>query len=245
VSIDEARRHCVALVVPGAFAVRLRGPMRPNLARLQSLGLTARQSAIDTSAGMERNAVLLADDVKGLAHSGKQAVLVGHSSGAVAITLMLARDPELARHVRCAVLMQTTYLGSPIADLVVRAARARPIVERIVQGEWQAIVDVTTRVRKAIVASHPYPADRVATVSLVTRARMTPLLLPRLYMKLALGLESDGLVPTEHQRVPGTHVVERTLDHGAPVMGRPHGRAGDLTEELVLRALRLGSDWHK
>jgi pimeloyl-ACP methyl ester carboxylesterase len=210
--------------------------MRPNLARLQALGLTARQSAIDTSAGMERNAELLRADVEGLGRAGKRAILVGHSSGAVAITLMLARDPSIARHVRCAVLMQTTYLGSPIADLVVRAARARRLVERIVQGEWQAIVDVTTPVRRAIVARHPYPEGRVPTVSLVTRAGATPLFLPRLYMKLALDLESDGLVPTEHQRVPGTDVLERVLDHGAPVMGRV---AGDLTEELLRRALLL------
>lgn len=234
--LEEAREHCVALVVPGAFAVRFRGPMRPNLERLERLGLPARPSAIDTSAGMERNASLLRDDLDGVARTGKRAILVGHSSGAVAITLMLARDPSLARHVRCAVLMQTTYLGSPIADLVVRGARARPLVECIVRGEWQAIVDVTTKVRRAIVAEHPYPAERVPTVSLVTRAHATPLFLPRLYMQLALGLESDGLVPTEHQRVPGTDVVERTLDHGAPVIGR---LAGAITEELLRRALAL------
>jgi pimeloyl-ACP methyl ester carboxylesterase len=234
--LEEARGRCVALVVPGAFAVRLRGPMTPNLARLRSLGLEARPAGIDTSAGMEQNARLLREDVRGLAHAGKQAILVGHSSGAVAITMMLAREPEIAEHVRCAVLMQTTYLGSPIADLLVRHARVRPFVERIVAGEWQAIVDVTTAVRRSFVSEHPYPSDRVPTVSLVTRAERTPLVPLRLYMKLAHGLESDGMVPTDHQRVPGAHTVERVLDHRQPVMG---GEAGTITEELLRTALLL------
>jgi pimeloyl-ACP methyl ester carboxylesterase len=237
-SVNDTARGCVTLVVPGAYAHRLRGPMAPNLARLRAMGFDARLADFDTGACMAIAARAVDAEVRGVAARGKKAILVGHSSGAVAITVALALAPELARHVHRVVLMQTTYLGSPIADLIVRAPRARAMIERLSGGDYQAIVDVTTPVRRAFVEAHPYPASDVPTVALVTRrlSPRSPLFPFQLFLEVRHGLDSDGLVPTEHQRVPGAFVVERALDHAQAVIGR---RAGDLTNELLDLALDL------
>lgn len=233
-------RHDVVLLAPGAFADRLGGPMTPNLAHLRALGLEARRADFSSGARMEVAADAIAGEIRELAGRGRRAILVGHSSGAVAITVALARSSELAAHVRCAVLLQTTYLGSPVADAVarLRATPARRLVERIVDGDFQAIVDVTTPVRRAFVEAHPYPAHLVPTVALATRrlSPRSPLFPLQLLLRLARAGASDGMVPTAHQHVPGALVVEERLDHAQPVIG---ARAGELTERLLVRALAL------
>ena len=215
----------MTLLAPGAYAHRLGGPMAPNLARLRALGLDARLADFDTGARMSVVARALDSEIRAIGARGKSSILVGHSSGAVAITVALALAPELAKHVRCVVLLQTTYLGSPLADLIAGAPRAR------------AIVDVTTPVRRAFVEAHPYPASEVPTVALVTRrlSPRSPLFPLQALQKLRWGLDSDGLVPTGHQRVPGAHLVERELDHAQAAIGEG---AGAITEALLVYALQ-------
>lgn len=227
----------MTLLAPGAYAHRLGGPMAPNLARLRALGLDARLADFDTGARMSVVARALDSEIRAIGARGKSSILVGHSSGAVAITVALALAPELAKHVRCVVLLQTTYLGSPLADLIAGAPRARAIVELISGGDYQAIVDVTTPVRRAFVEAHPYPASEVPTVALVTRrlSPRSPLFPLQALQKLRWGLDSDGLVPTGHQRVPGAHLVERELDHAQAAIGEG---AGAITEALLVYALQ-------
>ena len=238
---SDVARDCTCLLVPGAYAERLRGAMRPNLERLGQLGLRARHARLDDGASIAANVAGLRDDVHALARAGQRAILMGHSSGAVAITAMLALHPDTHPHVHRVVLLQTTYRGSPIADLLSRPSVANFVglaVDRWMRGDVQAIVDVTTHARRRFVERHPYPAGAVPTVALVTRrlSPRSPLFPLQLHIRLRHGLDSDGLVPTEHQRVPGVTIVERELDHMQPVMGR---LAPAITEELLRAALAL------
>jgi pimeloyl-ACP methyl ester carboxylesterase len=237
----DVARDCTCLLVPGAYAERLRGAMRPNLERLRQLGLHARHARLDDGASIATNVAGLRDDVLSLARAGKKAILLGHSSGAVAITATMALHPDTHAHVHRVVLMQTTYRGSPIADLLARPALIPFVgmaVERWMRGDLQAIVDVTTHARGRFVERHPYPADAVPTVALVAGrlSPRSPLFPLQLHIRLRHGLASDGLVPTEHQRVPGVQIVEMELDHAQPVIGRA---APGITERLLRAALAL------
>jgi pimeloyl-ACP methyl ester carboxylesterase len=239
-SLDVAR-DCTSLLLPGAYAERLRGAMRPNLERLSRLGLQARHARLDDGASIARNVEGLREDLQSLARAGRKAILFGHSSGAVAITATLALHPDTHALVHRVVLMQTTYRGSPIADLFAHPTVfpfTALAVDRWMRGDVQAIVDVTTAVRRAFVEQHPYPGDAVPTVALVTRrlSLRSPLFPLQLHLRLRHGVASDGLVPTEHQRIPGAHTVEMELDHAQPVIGRA---AGDITERLLRIALAL------
>jgi predicted alpha/beta hydrolase family esterase len=214
-----------------------------NLQALKARGFEARRLAINTEESVAKNAADIAREVRAEIARGKKVLLVAHSKGG-ADTITALSDPanrDLLPHVRGLMAIQPVYGGSPIADVVgtncIIQATADQFFERVLpkvnrvddEGSRDAVRDLRSATRQALLRQHPYPVDRVPTV--VVRSSFSdrsifkkrhvlrkPLWVFQNFLLKTKGIHSDGMVSLEWQRVPGAkkEITLTDLDHFEP-----------------------------
>lgn len=233
-------RDLVVLVVPG-LSTNLWNQygvpyLDENLAALRARGFEARRLAINTEASIAENAAGVAREVRTEVGRGKKVVLLAHSKGG-ADTVTALSDPanrDLLPHVAAFMAIQPVHGGSPIADLVGSSCLIQGTVDRFFEralprinretdtGSRDAVQDLRSERRQALLRAHPFPVDRVPTVVLrghfsgrpAARPRHVlrkPLWLFQWYLERTKKIASDGMVSLEWQRIPGAK-AELTLD---------------------------------
>ena len=243
---DEARRHQY-LLVKGMMGDEVPGYLEDNQARLEKRGLETREVAVDTEGRLTNNVKVVREALLDAIHFGRTVVLVGHSKGGVEALSTLALYPELRRHVRAVVTLQSPFGGSVIANDLVTTPSLRRLLDvtfpTLFQGDAGSVEDLSYARRMEFVRQHPYPAD-IPTVSLATsrmsrRSLMRPLCA---YVQERYGWACDGLVNAVDAEVPGSRVVRLgDMDHAeAALTGLPgfsNYFPSDITETMVSLAL--------
>jgi triacylglycerol lipase len=230
--LSSRASELVYLAIPGYLARHLSLPFEQNLRALRSQGLDARLSAKDTDASVSTNAQSLAREIRALhLETGKAVVAIVHSSGAPELHEALVLDPDLRTHLHCVLSLNGTFLGTPVAALFAAlpsfCQRALSAFARWLGIDTQGILDVTVKHRRAFQERHPYPADVVTLAVATSWTRGFSVLSPLMW-----GLRrwsprglSDGLIPTDHQHLPGHRVAFLSdADHSDAVMPRPGSR---------------------
>lgn len=261
----------VVLVVPG-LSTNLWNQygvpyLDENLAALAARGLEARRLAINTEASVATNAAEIAREVRAEVARGKRVMLLAHSKGG-ADTITALSDPrnrDLLPHVAGLMAIQPVYGGSPIADLVGKSCliqgtvdhffeRVLPAINRVDdEGDRDAVRDLRSETRQALLREHPYPVDRIPTVVLRSSFSGRPMLRPRhvlrkplwlfqKYLEKTAGIQSDGMVKLEWQRIPGARaeITLEDMDHFEPGFRgeSPHSPA-TVTNLIVDRMLEV------
>lgn len=193
---------------------------------LKEQGAAARVVPLDTLAPVAGNALRLAE---ALAAEADPALVIGYSKGGVE-SLAALTHPQARAHCRGFVALQAPFLGSPVADAVVRnrplAVTATTLARLLGIGSGEGLHDLTTDVRRGWMARHAAALDGViAEVPTVcVAARLTPAAShgrARLYLPTARWMErqgfgpNDGLVPVSsallggarHLAVDGCHIA--------------------------------------
>ena len=233
-------RELVYLVVPGAMGHQVPRYMAKTQRHLESLGLEVHRSRIDTRAGVEKNAATLRDEILALSKGKRSVVLVTHSKGGVDALAADAIYREIRPHLRARVLMQPPWDGTPMADMA-DGVMAR-FALRMIGGKAALIADLKGTARRDFAAAHRHSLS-VPTVTLATSQHGWSALTPMAARLRRAGKgDSDGVVPSSSQEVPGTHVVRLDrLDHWSTVLEMPGAayRPGPLAEALLAVALSI------
>lgn len=214
-----------------------------NLAALTARGLSARRLAINTEESIAVNAAAIAVELRAEIARGKKVLLLAHSKGgADTVTALSApANSDLLAHVRGLMTIQPVYGGSPISDLVgtscvIQASvdqffeRVLPVVNRVDdEGSRDAVRDLRSETRQALLRANPYPVDRVPTVVLrssfsgrpmfkLRHVLRKPLWLFQWYLEKTARTPSDGMVSLEWQRIPGAaaEITLTDMDHFEP-----------------------------
>jgi len=233
-------RDLVYLIVPGAMGNQVPRYMARTRQHLESLGLEVHRSRIDTRAGVESNAATLRDEILALSKGKRSVVLITHSKGGVDALAADAIYREIRPHLRARVLMQPPWGGTPMADMA-DGVMARMAL-RMIGGKPALIGDLKGAARRDFASAHRHSLS-VPTVTLATSQRGWSALTPMAaVLRLGGNGDSDGMVPSSSQEVPGTHVVRLDrLDHWGSVLEVPGAayRPGPLAEALVAVALSV------
>jgi hypothetical protein len=248
---DEAKRHQY-LLIKGMLGDEVPGYLEDNQRRLEQRGLETREVAVDTEGRLANNVEVVREALLDAVHFGRTVVMVGHSKGGVEAMSTLALYPELRRHVRAVVAMQSPYGGSVIANDLVTTPSLRKLLDvafpSLFQGDAGSVEDLSYARRMEFVRQHPYPAD-VPTVALATSRLSRRSLLRVLcnYVHERYGWACDGLVNAVDAEVPGSRVVRLDdMDHAeAALTGLPgfsNYYPSDLTETLVALALETRAE---
>jgi hypothetical protein len=214
-----------------------------NLAALRARGLRARRLAINTEESIAVNAARIAEEIRLEVGQGRRVVLLAHSKGGADTITCLAdpRNASLLPSVVGLMAIQPVYGGSPIADLVgthcliqksvdLFFERVLPAVNRVDDtGSGDAVQDLRSARRQALLRQHPYPVDRIPTVVVRSSFSGRPMFRPRHVLREPLwvfqkflektrGIQSDGMVALEWQRVPGAaaEITLQDMDHFEP-----------------------------
>lgn len=243
---DEAKRHQY-LFMKGMLGDEVPGYLEDNQRRLEQRGLETREVAVDTEGRLADNVEVVREALLDAVHFGRTVVMVGHSKGGVEAMSTLALYPELRRHVRAMVAMQSPYGGSVIANDLVTTPSLRKLLDvafpSLFQGDADSVEDLSYARRMEFVRQHPYPQD-VPTVALATSRLSRRSLLRVLcnYVHERYGWACDGLVNAVDAEVPGSRVVRLDdMDHAeAALTGLPgfsNYYPSDVTETMVALAL--------
>lgn len=195
---------------------------------LKELGVEYSMVDIDSVMTPSHNAAKVAAGIRG---SEKPVIIISHSDGGMYALQALTENPALAPRVRGFISLQTPFLGSPVADYVLRnktlaAAMSRTLgyfggslesLASLSQSERAAFQDRNTGGIRGIVSS--VKVLSFATLKPDVPGKIDTLLgIPRDAM-LKSGIENDGLVPTDSAILPGSDFIRLSgLDHIAPVM---------------------------
>ncbi|MBX7097604.1 MAG: hypothetical protein K1X89_07825 [Myxococcaceae bacterium] len=238
----------VYLMVPGFVAPK--SALKPNQEALLALGLDARMSTdpelehpVNVKASVGENAEALAASIAQLAReTGKQVIPIVHSSGAPELHQALIDHPELRAQVHCAIALDGTYGGTPLAE---RYENLKPVVKHAVDAlaakagiDPQGITDVVEGNREAYLRAHPFPSDVLAFNVAASFNHGFSFLKPlvALLRKDSPGGASDGMVPTANQTLPGQPVAYLgQADHSDLITHRPFSKQSP--EAITLAAV--------
>jgi hypothetical protein len=233
-------RELVYLIVPGALGNQVPRYMAQTQRHLEGLGLEVHRSRISTTAGVAANAATLRDEVLELSRGKRSVVLITHSKGGVDALAADAIYREIRPHLRARVLMQPPWSGTPLADMFDSAVSRSAL--RLVGGSPDLLGDLKGTTRAGFSAAHHFSLA-VPTVTLATsHGGWSPLTPMAAVLRWRGAGDSDGVVPSRSQEVPGSHVVRlEQLDHWSAVLDIPgaHYKPGPLAEALVALALSI------
>jgi len=149
-------------------------------------------------------------------HPHPGVVLMAHSRGAAELLLTLLKNPTLLKHpaLKKVILIQGAFYGSPLADWVNNKASSWPIGDELLTPLKPALLSLTQPEARARMARatgecpedmRPLFMQKVAFVrASQTLEKTRTMLMPgSLYLKLFFGAETDGILLTEEQIVPG------------------------------------------
>jgi len=195
---------------------------------LKELGVEYSMVDIDSVMMPAHNAAKVAAEIRA---SAKPVIIISHSDGGMYALQALIENPELAPRVRGFISLQTPFLGSPVADYVLRNKALAAAMSKTLGyfgGSLEALASLSQSERAAFLSRNGGDIRRVvSSVRVISFATLKPDLpgkidtllgIPRDAM-LKSGIANDGLVPTDSAILPGSDFVRLSgLDHIAPVM---------------------------
>lgn len=218
--------------------------MAGQLRWLRDQGAEAGVVALPTTARVADNAARLAAALRAEA---RPALLVAHSKGGLEALAALL-DPEVSRHCRGLLTLQSPFYGSPVADAVL----ARPWLQRglaaLVRlaglGAGEGLEDLSTAARHGWMQEHAAPiaalTARLPVLSIASAIGEEAVGPDRRYLALARWMESegqgpnDGLVSVASALLPGArHRVLRAGHRGLVSAGRGRDPLGVLDRALA------------
>ena len=201
---------------------------------------------LPSSAPVAENALRMRAAILG---DPRPAVVIAHSKGGLEALEALLDEP-VAALTRALVTLQSPFLGSPVADAVLRAdpvhALARSAAWLVGAGSGHGLVDLTTHTRARWMAAHHREiAALLARVQVVCVASVLDDTAPpgpdRRFRHLARWIErhghgaNDGLVSVSSALLPGArHLVIAAGHRGTVSPGRNRDPVGVLRQALDL-----------
>ncbi|HVE15020.1 MAG TPA: hypothetical protein VNI01_16620 [Elusimicrobiota bacterium] len=206
---------------------------RPNLRRLEELGLSASMVRTDPLAKAAANV----DAIRAaLESSDVPAIVITHSKGGPDLDEALKRLPHLWSKIRHIVTIQAPHRGTQAADFfssdaarlwfytfvmaVGRLLNPRRIVATSFSHWHDGVRELSTRHRAGLSSALRAAPDGVGVFSIATRARPSSLVarLKALLFRALHENDNDGLVPTAGSIVPGSrYAVLDDVGHMAPI----------------------------
>lgn len=217
---------------------------------LKELGVEYSMVDIDSVMTPTHNAAKVAAEIRG---SERPVIIISHSDGGMYALQALIENPALAPKVRGFISLQTPFLGSPVADYVLRNKALAAVMSKTLGyfgGSLESLASLSQPERAAFLGRNSGNIRRiVSSVKIISFATLKPDLpgkidtllgIPRDAM-LESGIDNDGLVPTHSAILPGSDFVRLSgLDHIAPVMAEDMFVKFDrarLTKTLLLMIL--------
>jgi len=212
-------QNFVVLFVPGLYSGKIPGNTQAlevfddRMKKLEEQGLTAYRVQVPTDAGVIANSNIIASAVQDIHRTtNKSVVLVGHSKGAVDISVAITLYPQIRAHIKCFISMQSPFFGAGVAtDLQTgnRKTVVDAMIREILHCDPIALYDTTKEARQKFLLEHPYPKEEVPTLSFVSTAENLDrsfLSFLYKYVKTRHG-ENDGLVGMNDGIIPGSDFV--------------------------------------
>ncbi|MDP6934981.1 MAG: hypothetical protein QGG40_18815, partial [Myxococcota bacterium] len=250
---QAAADRYVYLFVPGLVTEHQPGYFSGNLAFMESRGLDARLSTIDTDAGICTNASYIRQELAALdAETGRPIIVVAHSKG-VPDAARALQDESTERLVAALLPMQGVVGGTPLADAVME--KVGTIVQWILDDllgaeDGRGLSDLTFSRSYEIFG----PGQRQLELPVFAfvssdheRVGGNMLLLGSSGMRDQYGVLSDGLVPVDSQKMHGRNARFACVDdmnhadtvHRLPLdFGSADTSPGQITEAHLTWALR-------
>jgi hypothetical protein len=185
--------------------------------------------ALNTDVGVEPNAEYIRKFIKRIVdlNSESRIVCIGHSKGVVDAAAALAMFPDISQHVAAFIALQAPFAGATVvhdlSQTEVQRTLAKTVMQGVTGGSFEAVTDLAYDKRRAFLAKHPFPSDKIPTISLATcvedTTALTGLLKPMIdYISVRYeGTCSDGCVTLEDAVIPGSAVVYlKDMDHFGP-----------------------------
>lgn len=203
---------------------------------------------IESETGIYDNARKI---IRELEQAPGKVIIVGHSKGGLDTLEALLKRPDLRRKVFSVIAVQSPYMGSQVADLVLSnpvSSVPSSLLLALLGGSKQSLQNLSAKYRE------PYHARNEAAIKSLTRQvpfysystwKDDPFLpyidtvfeVFRDYLQ-ALGHKNDGLVPAYSAVLPGSkYIYLEGVDHLCTVMPVPlpfFDRTGFLRSALKL-----------
>ena len=198
-----------------------------QIAWLKSFGAEYEMLSMKSESSVQVNAEIVSAAIKA---SDKPVMIVASSKGGLDTLEALVEEKELTPKVRGIVMCQIPFLGTPVADYVIRNRGLDTLLTRFLLhmgGSIDSMVNLTSADRKAYMAANSaaitaiigaVPIISVATWKDPDGDNPDTKLKPLRNAMLKQGLKNDGLVPVASAILPGTDYIKLPgLDHGATI----------------------------
>ena len=205
---------------------------REQLQFLQDRGLDCRLVDIESETSIYDNARKV---IRELEQAPGKVLVIGHSKGGLDTLEALLKRPDLRRKVTAVIAVQSPFLGSPVADLVLGSPTLSfnsSILLELLGGSKQSLKNLSVAYResyhrrngaeiKKLTAQVPFYSFSTWKDDSFLPYIDTVFEVFRDYM-LALGLKNDGLVPAQSAVLPGSRYVYLAgTDHLCTIMWVP------------------------
>lgn len=238
------------VLVPGLFTNNYGDKyMEDNIYHLRSLQLDVEKLKIDTGASVETNAITIRNYILGQ-KGDKKIVIIGHSKGGVDAATAIAKY-DLYEHVKAIILLQSPWLGTPIAEEV----ETNPFISTMINvatyifnADKKAVLDLKYTERKKIILKYPLDIQKIKIICLSsTIENKTSLLFAMIeYLKMKYREQNDGIVCEKDALISGCDYIKlKDVDHfecvfllGGRNIFNHQIYPGDIMYALIVLALR-------
>ncbi|MCM2267093.1 MAG: DUF2974 domain-containing protein [Elusimicrobiales bacterium] len=205
---------------------------KEQLEFLKGRGLDCRLVDIESETSIYSNARKV---IRELEQAPGKVMVIGHSKGGLDTLEALLKRPDLRRKVLAVIAVQSPFLGSPVADMVLASpATSVPssVLLELLGGSKQSLQNLSVKYREDYHKRHESEIRELTrqvpfySYSTWKDDSFLPYIdtvfeVFRDYM-LALGLKNDGLVPAQSAVLPGSRYVYMAgTDHLCTIMWVP------------------------
>jgi hypothetical protein len=223
------RRHKV-LLVSGYFGDVDPAYFADHMKWLASLGVERERVAVKARDDIAVNAPIITAAIRG---SARPVLLITHSKGSVDALEALRADAALRAKVKGWISLQGTFLGTPVADMMLDGSLVDPLLAvailELLGASRASAQGLTTKAARAYVHEHAAAIGallrEVPVVAFASALDVKPGERARTSLEIPYtllsrrGIRNDGLVPLDAAVLPGMDFVQVSgVDHIAPVM---------------------------
>lgn len=205
---------------------------REQLQFLRGRGLDCRLVDIESETSIYDNARKV---IRELEQAPGKVLVIGHSKGGLDTLEALLKRPDLRRKVNAVIAVQSPFMGSPVADMVLASptlSYPSSILLELLGGSKQSLKNLSVKYRedyhrrnaaeiRKLTSQVPFYSFSTWKDDSFLPYIDTVFEVFRDYM-LALGLKNDGLVPAASAVLPGSRYVYMAgTDHLCTIMWVP------------------------
>ena len=214
------------IIVGGAFTRAYPRYFSHGIKHLRGNNLDVIEAKVPLMGTVEENSLAIQALIEDQAKQGFKVVLIGHSKGGVDIAAALGQRPELSKHVRAVLTIQ-----SPLKGYVKTVGGHWS--ERLLPGAKRTLSGLTFEKRSESLQDNPFP-QTVPTFAFVSSTKVFhPVIKPFAPLKKSR-VANDGFVPLDSQVLPGMSYAEfEGIDHASSVWKLPGNKQVDQASLLM------------